>query len=132
LHGATRSGIDRGSLSMTFRASNADVRIAQASLVDGERITSDVPQFENVAAAAGIAFRNRYYPPFLTEPLRFGMIRYGPAGITAVDYDNDGFYDLFIPDGVESRLFRNRGDGTFEDVTVRAGLDGLDGVNVGV
>ena len=36
------------------------------------------------------------------------MIRYGPGGITAVDYDNDGFYDLFIPDGVESRLFRNR------------------------
>jgi hypothetical protein len=60
------------------------------------------------------------------------MLRYGPAGITAVDYDNDGLYDLFIPDGVESKLFRNRGDGTFEDVTARAGLSGLDGVSVGI
>src|SRR2546430_1116007 len=60
------------------------------------------------------------------------MIRYGPAGITTVDYDNDGFYDLFIPDGVESKLFHNRGDGTFEDTTVRAGLAGLDGVSVTV
>jgi hypothetical protein len=60
------------------------------------------------------------------------MLRFGPAGISAVDYDNDGFYDLFIPDGVESKLFRNRHDGTFEDVTAKAGLAGLDGVSVGV
>src|SRR5437588_3131812 len=60
------------------------------------------------------------------------MIRYGPGGITAVDYDNDGLYDLFIPDGVESKLYRNRGDGTFEDVTSKAGLSGLDGVSVAV
>ncbi|MCP4371981.1 MAG: VCBS repeat-containing protein, partial [Deltaproteobacteria bacterium] len=60
------------------------------------------------------------------------MNRYGPAGITAADYDSDGFYDLFIPDGVESKLFRNRGDGTFEDVTAAAGLAGLDGVAVGL
>jgi len=70
-----------------------------------------------VAQAAGIDFKNQYYPDFLTEPLRFGMIRYGPGGISAVDYDNNGLYDLFIPDGVESKLYRNRGDGTFEDVT---------------
>ena len=28
-----------------------------------------------------------------------------------VDYDNDGYYDLFIPDGVEAKLFRNKGTG---------------------
>src|SRR5439155_926895 len=83
------------------------------------------------AKTAGIDFLNRYYPAFLNQPLKFAMIRYGPAGITAADYDNDGFYDLFIPDGVESKLFRNKGDGTFEDVTARAGLAGLDGVGVG-
>ena len=75
---------------------------------------------------------NRYYPAFLNEKMAFGMIRYGPGGITAVDVDNDGFYDLFIPDGVESKLFRNTRDGTFEDVTAKAGLAGLDGVSVGV
>ena len=60
------------------------------------------------------------------------MIRHGPAGITAVDYDDDGFHDLFVPDGVASRLFRNRGNGTFEDVTAAAGLAGLDGVSTAV
>ena len=60
------------------------------------------------------------------------MIRYGPGGITAADFDNDGLYDLFVPDGVASRLFRNTGDGRFADVTATAGLAGLDGVSVGL
>ncbi|MGH6690897.1 MAG: CRTAC1 family protein, partial [Gammaproteobacteria bacterium] len=74
----------------------------------------------------------RYYPPFVNEPMRFGMIRHGPGGISAADVDGDGFYDLFVPDGVESKLFRNLGDGRFADVTAAAGLAGLDGVSVGV
>ena len=93
-------------------------------------VFADAPQFIDVGPSAGISFMNRFHPPFLTQPLKFGMIRYGPAGITAADYDNDGFYDLFIPDGVESHLFRNRRDGTFEHVTRQAGLEGLDGVSV--
>ena len=107
------------------------LRITAASLVEGERHTGARDLFTNVAEAAGVGFANRYYPPFLTEPLRFGMIRHGPGGITAADVDNDGFHDLFIPDGVESKAFRNRGDGTFEDVTTAWGLTGLDGVSVG-
>lgn len=129
---AARSSIDRALFQMTFQPGKEDVRIREASLLEGSRLTSNFPHFENVGEAAGIAFKNRYYPAFLNQPLRFGMIRYGPGGISAVDYDNDGFYDLFIPDGVESRLFHNRGDGTFEDVTAKAGLSGLDGVGVGV
>ncbi len=40
-----------------------------------------------------------------------------------MDYDNDGHLDLFICcDRQPSRLYRNKGDGTFEDVTARAGL----------
>ncbi|HEY7214960.1 MAG TPA: CRTAC1 family protein [Thermoanaerobaculia bacterium] len=130
--GGVRPGIDRALFRMRLVPSPAGLRIAEASLVEGERLESDVPQFEEVGRAAGVAFANRYYPPFLDQPLRFGMIRYGPGGIAAADFDNDGFYDLFIPDGVESRLFRNRRDGTFEDVTAAAGLSGLDGVSVGV
>jgi hypothetical protein len=40
------------------------------------------------------------------------------------DYDNDGHPDLFITRWRSYVLLRNRGDGTFEDVTNRAGLSG--------
>jgi len=130
--GAKQSGIDRAYLRATFSTGPAGVQLTSASLVQGERSISDQPLFANVSRAAGIDFMNRYYPEFLSTPLRFGMLRYGPAGISAVDYDGDGFYDLFIPDGVESKLFRNRGDGSFEDVTAPAGLAGLDGVSVAI
>jgi hypothetical protein len=130
--GALRAGIDRAIFRMSFTRSADGLRIASASLVEGDRIISDRPQFEDVSKSAGIDFVNAYYPAFLDDSLRFKMIRYGPGGISAADYDNDGFYDLFVPDGVASRLLRNRTDGTFEDVTAKAGLAGLDGVSVAV
>ncbi|MFL6260531.1 MAG: CRTAC1 family protein [Thermoanaerobaculia bacterium] len=130
--GRQRPGIDRALFRMRFEPVDGKLEIAEASLLEGERQESDRPQFEEIGQAAGIAFQNRYYPPFLNQPLRFGMIRYGPGGISAVDFDNDGFYDLLIPDGVQSRLFHNRHDGTFEDVTAVAGLAGIDGTSVGV
>lgn len=51
----------------------------------------------------------------LERPL-YGM------GATVGDYDSDGWPDLFISGYKGSRLYRNRGDGSFEDVTERAGL----------
>jgi tetratricopeptide (TPR) repeat protein len=48
-------------------------------------------------------------------------------GITAIDYDNDGWVDLAAVgerrDGGEIRMFRNRGVDGFEDVTTELGLD---------
>jgi enediyne biosynthesis protein E4 len=58
------------------------------------------------------------------------------GGVAAIDYDNDGRMDLFFTNGARlpelvkttpdfyNCLLRNRGDGTFEDVTARAGLTG--------
>ncbi|MFT4513528.1 MAG: hypothetical protein ACI89X_003530 [Planctomycetota bacterium] len=46
------------------------------------------------------------------------------CGATAGDYDGDGFDDVFVVGGAAPcRLFRNRGDGTFLDVTASAGID---------
>jgi hypothetical protein len=45
-------------------------------------------------------------------------------GVTAGDFNNDGFPDLFITCVGQSRLFENTGKGTFLDVTKRAGLLG--------
>jgi Flp pilus assembly protein TadD/peroxiredoxin len=57
-----------------------------------------------------------------------GIDVYGNHGIAAGDFDNDGFDDLYIcqPSGLPNRLYRNRGDGTFEDVTEKSGLGVLD------
>ena len=43
-------------------------------------------------------------------------------GGCAADYDNDGLTDLYLTNDGLSRLFRNKGDGTFMDVTEAAGL----------
>jgi len=47
----------------------------------------------------------------------------GAAYATFADYDNDGWLDLFVIGGEgRGHLFRNRGDGTFVDVTAKAGV----------
>ena len=46
----------------------------------------------------------------------FGM------GCAAGDYDNDGDSDLYVAGLGANRLFRNRGDGRFEDVTAEMGV----------
>jgi hypothetical protein len=58
------------------------------------------------------------------------------GGVAAFDFDNDGFVDLFFTNGAKlpemkktdesfySCLLRNKGDGTFEDVTDKAGVAG--------
>jgi len=53
------------------------------------------------------------------------------CGVAFIDYDNDGWLDIFIlsgtrmggtPDGAYNRLYKNNRDGTFTDVTIAAGL----------
>jgi len=57
-----------------------------------------------------------------------GIDIYGNNGVAVGDYDNDGFDDFYVcqPAGLPNRLYRNRGDGTFEDVTEKAGVGALD------
>ncbi len=63
--------------------------------------------FTDVTKAAGLAIN-----PADTKTL----------GVAVLDYDGDGRPDLyFVNDRVSNRLFRNRGDGTFEETTAEAG-----------
>ncbi|MBS1804201.1 MAG: VCBS repeat-containing protein [Acidobacteria bacterium] len=57
-----------------------------------------------------------------------GIDIYGNNGVATGDFDGDGFDDLYICQsaGLPNRLYRNRGDGTFEDVTEKAGVGVLD------
>jgi tetratricopeptide (TPR) repeat protein len=58
-----------------------------------------------------------------------GIDIYGNNGLAVGDMDNDGLDDLYIcqPPGLPNRLYHNRGDGTFEDATEKAGVGVLDG-----
>jgi tetratricopeptide (TPR) repeat protein len=53
-----------------------------------------------------------------------GIDIYGHNGVSVGDIDGDGFDDLYIcqPGGLPNRLYRNRGDGTFEDITEASGV----------
>ena len=57
------------------------------------------------------------------------------AAVAVVDVDRDGLPDLYVTDskeGSRNRLFRNRGDGTFEDVAERLGVADLNRAETGV
>ncbi len=64
----------------------------------------------------------------VTEAAHVACTGYG-LGATAGDFDNDGHPDLYVSNFGPKVLFRNRGDGTFADVTSRAGV--ADGNKVG-
>ena len=57
-----------------------------------------------------------------------GIDIYGHNGVSVGDIDNDGFDDVYIcqPAGLPNRLFRNRGDGTFDDITESSGVGVLE------
>ena len=57
------------------------------------------------------------------------------AAVSVVDVDRDGLSDLYVTDsqeGSRNRLFRNRGNGTFEDVAARLGVADLNHAETGV
>jgi hypothetical protein len=94
--------------------------------------------FEDVTTKSGIRFKHessRTSQKYLPESMG--------AGVAMFDYDNDGWLDLFFVNGAKlqdpmprsaspdkadprywNRLYRNNRDGTFTDVTERAGLQG--------
>ena len=85
-------------------------------------------EFRDVTAAAGIKFVHNnaaFGKKYLPETL-------GP-GVAFIDYDNDGWPDIFLVNGTDwpghatkhttPKLYHNNHDGTFTDVTHKAGLD---------
>lgn len=65
--------------------------------------------FEDVTEAAGLTGASQSL---------YGM------GVAAGDIDNDGFTDLYVTGFGGNTLYRNKGDGTFADVTAKAGVAG--------
>jgi hypothetical protein len=70
-------------------------------------------RFTDVSVTAGIQVRD----PVSGQPVGKGL------GIVPVDYDRDGWLDLLVAnDTVRNFLFRNQGDGSFEEVAVFEGI----------
>jgi len=94
--------------------------------------------FEDITGRSGLDFTTNSSPtPNKNQPET--MV----SGIGLIDYDNDGWLDIFIINGAAipslkkespkyyNRLFHNNHDGTFTDVTEKAGLVG-EGYDMGV
>jgi hypothetical protein len=74
----------------------------------------------------------------LTQPIIYGpadnktyIVEVVGCGLAFIDYDNDGWMDLLLlngtrlqgaPPGTTNRIYKNNRDGTFSDVTAKAGL----------
>jgi len=73
--------------------------------------------------AAGRVFKNVDGKTFKEVTKEIGVEPKDVAAALWLDYDNDGQLDLLCASFPKVRLWRNTGKGTFEDVTVGAGLD---------
>jgi hypothetical protein len=98
------------------------------SLSRSARAASGAFQFTDIAAKAGIRSPIVYGDP----DKKTYILETNGCGIAFFDYDHDGWLDLFVPGGSQiqgppagagNRLYKNNRDGTFTDVTRKAGLE---------
>ena len=88
-----------------------------------------IPQFNDITASSGISFRHISGE----ASVKNYIFEAKGGGVGALDIDNDGWMDILLVQGSTLErfrqgknpgpaLYRNRGDGTFEDVTARSRL----------
>ncbi len=84
-------------------------------------------QFTDITEKAGIAFTH------MSSPEKKYIVESMSGGLALIDYDNDGYPDIYFVNSLtvdlvkskgktKSALYHNNGDGTFTDVTDKAGV----------
>ncbi len=97
----------------------------------GSANTPSIANFTDVAEKAGLTMSN----VFGGKDTKKYIIETTGTGVAIFDYDNDGWPDIFLVNGTtlegfpgakspapSNHLYRNNHDGTFTDVTTKAGL----------
>jgi hypothetical protein len=120
----------RGVLSLACAATTVGIlascgRPGPSSAIPSDQ--SDDPWFEEVRAAAGVDFAHT-----TGHDGRFWFPEISAGGVGLLDYDGDGYLDLYFvqagsldpatDDRPGNKLYRNQGNWTFEDVTSSAGV----------
>ncbi|MBI1918214.1 MAG: CRTAC1 family protein [Planctomycetes bacterium] len=96
------------------------------------RIWQDVPEgpdndrsaagFRDEAQKVGIDFHMKFLPGEQGENFKINLYDHG-CGVAVGDFDGDGFDDLYFVNQLgPNQLYRNNQDGTFTDVTAKAGV----------
>jgi hypothetical protein len=110
-----------------------------------KQVKASLPKFTEVASALGLRFQN-----IASHTSKKYLVETMGSGVALFDYDNDGRLDIFVVNGAPindpappgtipqktgpkywNRLYHQKQDGTFEDVTETAGLEGV-GFGMGV
>src|SRR5687768_5342187 len=110
------------------RTTSGDVASGDAGLRYGLRLTE-------MSKDSGISFVHE--APTLDPKLAHIMPQVASMGaaVSVADVDADGHADLYVTnsrEGSKNRLYRNRGDGTFEDIAERVGLADVNQRETGV
>src|SRR5437870_6372704 len=99
-------------------------------LVNSGRLTNPMPALENFGRRDP-PYWNRLYRQnrdgsFTDVTKAAGLSNAGDGnygmGVAVGDYDNDGYPDLYVASYGKNILYHNNGDGTFTDVTAKAGV----------
>jgi len=113
------------------KSSSGDFRLRNFQPLDETHAGGRVPVYVDIAPAAlggnsSYAAQMQHGTDYWRTVLdaASGIDIYGHNGVSVADIDNDGFDDLYVcqPAGLPNRLYRNRGDGSFEDITESSGL----------